>query len=132
MPYELSVATAELLDPVITQFLITTLSAPSSPIVELLLTLIHAYATVEVTEITLRFLRPGVEGSSPSIVTLSAPANSIIALPAVGEAGELIVTSPLGLNKTEVYEDGEELFNNAVGVEGSVVFELIVIVIAPL
>jgi len=100
----LDVCVAEDLDPVIIQFFMVILFAPSAPVVELLLTLIHAKTDVneEVAETILKFRDPLVDGSSPSIVTLSAPESSIMPLFADGVAGELTVTFPEGFIKTEV------------------------------
>ena len=78
------------------------LSAPSNPVVELELTLITAeIVAAVVAKPIVRFLEPAVARSSPSIVTLSAPANSTMARLAV--AVPLIVQlPPLGFIAIEV------------------------------
>ena len=102
MPYVEEVLVADVLLPVIIQFFTITLSAPSVPVVLLDESLIAAFEVEVVATRIVKFLVPLVEGSSPSIVTLSAPCNSIIPLEAVGVAAELIVTFPDGLNVTDV------------------------------
>ncbi|MFN5458851.1 MAG: hypothetical protein ACK5AY_03005, partial [Bacteroidota bacterium] len=66
------------------------MSAPSAPTVEFELNLTQVTPVfVEVAACIVRFLAPAVAGSSPSIVTLSAPDSSIMPLFAVGRAAEL-------------------------------------------
>ena len=61
---------AELLDPIIIQFLTVLLSAPSVPVVPFDESLTHAMpVVVAVTDWIVKFLVPAVPGSSPSIVT---------------------------------------------------------------
>ncbi|MCY1538197.1 hypothetical protein D9M68_737250 [compost metagenome] len=88
---------ALLRDPVMIQFFTVMLSAPSVPVVELDDRRIQAMPAVdEVAATILMFCVPAVNGSSPSMVTLSAPANSMIPLLVTADALELMVTLPLG------------------------------------
>ena len=93
------VEVAALLDPINIQFFNVLLSAPSVPVVLLDENRTQAIPVeVLVTDWIVRFCVPDVPGSSPSMVTLSAPLSSIIPLLAVGAAAELIVQlPPLGL-----------------------------------
>ena len=95
IPYVAVVLVAEFRPPVIIQFFTVLFVAPSKPVADIEPKRTQVVPVVAFSAVTkLKLRAPAVAISSPSMVTLSAPLNSIMPRLVNGVAAELIVQLP--------------------------------------